>query len=206
MHNNPTENGCIRQIWVLMQSLEGKGAHHWSQPSGLLCMMEPQGKLSQGFVEGVECSSPHSTFWEVMQWRPIALPLNLLNDACELIGHSYIFMFKSNSATLSHITFIIGQFFNMYSGMVMFFLRYIYLQLFSHNLYVICMFIKKIIFGLERWLSSWEHWLLFLRSWVQIPGSTWWLTTICNEIRCPLLVCLKTATSVLTNNKYINLF
>lgn len=157
MHNNPTENGCIRQIWVLTQSLEGKGAHHWSQPSGLLCMMEPQGKLSQGFVEGVECSSPHSTFWEVMQWRPIALPLNLLNDACELIGHSYIFMFKSNSATLSHITFIIGQFFNMYSGMVMFFLRYIYLQLFSHNLYVICMFIKKIIFGLERWLSSWEH-------------------------------------------------
>jgi len=27
-----------------------------------------------------------------------------------------------------------------------------------------------------------------------IPSTTWWLTTICKEIRCPLLVCLKTAT------------
>jgi len=30
-----------------------------------------------------------------------------------------------------------------------------------------------------------------------IPSNTWWLTTICNEIRCPLLVCLKTATMYL---------
>ena len=28
-----------------------------------------------------------------------------------------------------------------------------------------------------------------------IPAATWWLTTICNEIRCPLLGCLKTATA-----------
>ena len=27
---------------------------------------------------------------------------------------------------------------------------------------------------LERWL----RWLLFLRSWVQFPATTWWLTTI----------------------------
>jgi hypothetical protein len=26
------------------------------------------------------------------------------------------------------------------------------------------------------------HWLLFPRSWVQIPATTWWLTTIYNEI------------------------
>jgi hypothetical protein len=32
------------------------------------------------------------------------------------------------------------------------------------------------------------------RSWIQIPATTWWLTTICNEIWCPLLGCLKTAT------------
>jgi hypothetical protein len=29
---------------------------------------------------------------------------------------------------------------------------------------------------------------------VQFPATTWCLTTICNEIRCHLLVCLKTAT------------
>jgi hypothetical protein len=28
----------------------------------------------------------------------------------------------------------------------------------------------------------------------QFPATTWWLTTICNGIRCPLLVYLKTAT------------
>ena len=26
----------------------------------------------------------------------------------------------------------------------------------------------------------------------QFPATTWWLTTICNGLRCPLLVCLKT--------------
>jgi hypothetical protein len=36
--------------------------------------------------------------------------------------------------------------------------------------------------------------LLFRRSRVQIPATTWWLTTICNKIWRPLLVCLKTAT------------
>jgi hypothetical protein len=36
--------------------------------------------------------------------------------------------------------------------------------------------------------------LLFRRSGVQIPATTWWLTTICNEIWLPLLECLKTAT------------
>jgi hypothetical protein len=29
---------------------------------------------------------------------------------------------------------------------------------------------------------------------ISIPSGTWWLTTICNEIQCPLLVCLKTVT------------
>jgi hypothetical protein len=37
-------------------------------------------------------------------------------------------------------------------------------------------------------------WLLFQRSGVQIPATTWWLTTICNKIWLPLLECLKTAT------------
>jgi hypothetical protein len=32
------------------------------------------------------------------------------------------------------------------------------------------------------------------RSWVQILATTWWLTTICNEIWLPLLECQKTAT------------
>jgi hypothetical protein len=36
--------------------------------------------------------------------------------------------------------------------------------------------------------------LLFWRSRVQIPATTWWLTTIRNKIWLPLLVCLKTAT------------
>jgi hypothetical protein len=30
----------------------------------------------------------------------------------------------------------------------------------------------------------------FQRSWVQFPATTWWLTTICNGLWCPLLVCL----------------
>jgi hypothetical protein len=28
----------------------------------------------------------------------------------------------------------------------------------------------------------------------EFPATTWWLTTTCNGIQCPLLVCLKTAT------------
>jgi hypothetical protein len=48
--------------------------------------------------------------------------------------------------------------------------------------------------GLERWLSGDEHRLLFQRSWVQFPAPIWWLTTICNDLWCCLLVCLKTAT------------
>jgi hypothetical protein len=47
---------------------------------------------------------------------------------------------------------------------------------------------------LDRWFSDLKHWLLFQRSWVQFPATTWWLITICNGIRCPLLVCLKKAT------------
>ena len=56
--------------------------------------------------------------------------------------------------------------------------------------------------GLEKnWFSGWRDgsavkstdWL-FRRSRVQIPATTWWLTTIHNEIWCPLLGCLKTAT------------
>jgi hypothetical protein len=36
--------------------------------------------------------------------------------------------------------------------------------------------------------------LLFRRSGVQIPATTWWLTTMRNEIWLPLLECLRTAT------------
>jgi hypothetical protein len=36
--------------------------------------------------------------------------------------------------------------------------------------------------------------LLFQRSGVQIPATTWWLTTIRNEVWLPFLECLKTAT------------
>ena len=36
--------------------------------------------------------------------------------------------------------------------------------------------------------------LLFLRSGIQITATTWWLTTIHNEIWLPLLECLRTAT------------
>ena len=39
-----------------------------------------------------------------------------------------------------------------------------------------------------------QQWLLFQRSWVQLPATTWCL--ICNGIWCPILVCLKTATVV----------
>ena len=51
--------------------------------------------------------------------------------------------------------------------------------------------------GLVRWLRGQEHWRLSRRSWVQIPATTWWLTTIHNEIWHPLLVCLKTTTEYL---------
>jgi hypothetical protein len=54
----------------------------------------------------------------------------------------------------------------------------------------VCLLLEEYL-GLERWLSSEEHWLPFQRSWVQIPATTWWLTTICNEIWCSLLVCPK---------------
>jgi hypothetical protein len=36
--------------------------------------------------------------------------------------------------------------------------------------------------GLERWLSCLEHCLLFWKSSFQILETTWWFTTICNEI------------------------
>jgi hypothetical protein len=36
--------------------------------------------------------------------------------------------------------------------------------------------------------------LLFRRSGVQIPATTWWLTTTRNEIRLPFLECWKTVT------------
>jgi len=44
---------------------------------------------------------------------------------------------------------------------------------------------------MAQWL---EHCLLFQRSWVQFPANMWWLATIYNEIWCPFLVCLRTAT------------
>ena len=34
--------------------------------------------------------------------------------------------------------------------------------------------------GLERWLRGQEHWLLFWRSLVQFPESTWQFTNVCN--------------------------
>jgi hypothetical protein len=54
--------------------------------------------------------------------------------------------------------------------------------------------------GLRNLIKGWRDGstvkstrLLFLRSRVQFPATTWWLTTICNGIWCPLLVCLRTA-------------
>jgi len=41
--------------------------------------------------------------------------------------------------------------------------------------------ILRISLGLERWLSGWEHWLLFQRTWIQFPAPTRGLTTICNS-------------------------
>jgi hypothetical protein len=35
--------------------------------------------------------------------------------------------------------------------------------------------------GLERQLSGYEHQLLFQRTLVQVPATTWWITTICNS-------------------------
>jgi hypothetical protein len=56
------------------------------------------------------------------------------------------------------------------------------------------------MWGKEEMSGWWDGlvgkstWLLFQSSRVQIPATTWWLTTICNEIWLPLLECLKTAT------------
>ena len=44
--------------------------------------------------------------------------------------------------------------------------------------------------GLERWLSSEKHRVLFQRSRVQFPATTWWLKTIYDHLH----VCLKTVT------------
>lgn len=38
--------------------------------------------------------------------------------------------------------------------------------------------------GPERWLSSKESWLLFQKTGIRFPASTWWVTTIYNS--CPL--------------------
>jgi hypothetical protein len=53
----------------------------------------------------------------------------------------------------------------------------------------------------QKWIWGWwdgsvgkSTRLLFRRSGVQIPATSWWLTTICNKIWLPLLECLKTAT------------
>lgn len=35
--------------------------------------------------------------------------------------------------------------------------------------------------GLERWFSSKEHWLLYQRTGVQFPASTWQFTIVCNS-------------------------
>lgn len=40
-------------------------------------------------------------------------------------------------------------------------------------------FLKNTQVGMERWLSSQEHWPFFQRSGVQFPAATRWLTTIC---------------------------
>jgi hypothetical protein len=44
---------------------------------------------------------------------------------------------------------------------------------------------------MAQWLRAL---VLFQRSRVQLPSTTWWLITIYNGIRCPLLMCVKTAT------------
>jgi hypothetical protein len=65
------------------------------------------------------------------------------------------------------------------------------------------LFHYKKIQGLERWRSSKEHRLLFQRSWVQFPATTWWLTTICNGIWCPLSGVSEDSYSVLIKIKQI---
>lgn len=53
--------------------------------------------------------------------------------------------------------------------------NYFFLKLHWH-------FCQKSIVGLERWLSSYVHWLLFQKAWVQFLASSWLLTTGCNSI------------------------
>lgn len=38
----------------------------------------------------------------------------------------------------------------------------------------------SLLWGMERWLSGQEDWLIFQRAQVQNPGPTWQLTAICN--------------------------
>jgi len=54
---------------------------------------------------------------------------------------------------------------------------------------------------LETWLSGLEHWLLFQRSGVQIPTTTWWLMTICNGDLIPSSGVSEDSYRVLIDNK-----
>lgn len=40
---------------------------------------------------------------------------------------------------------------------------------------------KEYFQGLGQCFSSQEHWLLFQKTQIQLPASTWQLTTICNS-------------------------
>jgi hypothetical protein len=42
-------------------------------------------------------------------------------------------------------------------------------------------YVKRSIWGLERWFSDSEHLLLFQKTLVWFPASTWMLATLCNS-------------------------
>jgi hypothetical protein len=61
---------------------------------------------------------------------------------------------------------------------------------------------KEILSQAGEMAQQLRHWLLFRRSWVQIPATTWWLTTICNKTWWALLRSLsENSYRVLTYNK-----
>jgi hypothetical protein len=58
-------------------------------------------------------------------------------------------------------------------------------------------------YGREYRAGEVAQWIRALAALPEVLSSTtWWLATICNRIRCPLLVCLKKASvfSYIINN------
>lgn len=52
---------------------------------------------------------------------------------------------------------------------------------------------NSMIPGLGRWITSYDHWLLFQRTWFSFPAPTWRLTNISKSFQriwCPFLTSL----------------